>query len=366
VRYSVAMRAVLAIGAMAVLSCRGPTQVTFEVTTDIACTEHRGTNLNVGRLAELDGRPVSSSRTECDPKTGRIGSVVILPSGGNDEEIAVRFVLGIGKSPERCVEDDFKGGCIVAKRALRFIPHEPLVVSVPMRNECRDVVCPTGQTCVRGTCVGAKIEDPGGCTGAGCGEEAIGSATDAGVGGDAAVDSGFAGKRVFLSSATFAGNLGGATGADAKCQALAAAKLPGTYRAWISDATSSPSSRFTRSGPYRLVDGTLVANDWAELTGGKLQHAIDMTESGGAPPAGSGDYCGGGTQPFGAWTGTGNDGLRTTHDSCAGFTSSSFTLTSQVAFGDPKKTNMQWTTGNCLNAGVTYCAKQAALYCFEQ
>src|SRR5215212_6677746 len=41
---------------------------------------------------------------------------------------------------------------------------------------------------------------------------------------------------VFLSSITYDGNLGGLSGADAKCQGLAAvAGLPGIYKAWLSD-----------------------------------------------------------------------------------------------------------------------------------
>lgn len=360
----------LALSAVALLSCRAPTQITFEVSTDIACAEHGGTNLNVGRLAEIDGRPVGSSRLACDPATGRIGSVVIVPSGDDDEEVAVRFVLGIGKSAERCVEDGLKGGCIVARRGLRFIPHEPLVVAVPMRNECRDVECPAGQTCVRGGCVGAEIKSPGDCTGDGCGEEAVApsSAGDAGAAGDAGGEAGAVGKRVFLSSAVYTANLGGAAGADVKCQGLAdAAKLGGTYRAWISDATSSPSTRFTKSGPYTLVDGTLVATDWAELVTGKLRHAIDLTESRGAKPSGSGNFCTASTpQPFGAWSSTQADGTRASYDSCAGFTNGTLTYSTQIIFGDPRSTGSAWTASSCLNAGPSYCSKQAPIYCFEQ
>ncbi len=87
-------------------------------------------------------------------------------------------------------------------------------------------------------------------------------------------------KYVFVSSALFTGNLGGLEGADAKCQALAAsAGLAGAFRAWLSDSTGSPATRFTRSaGPYLLLNGTIVANDWAQLTSGTLAHVIDRTE----------------------------------------------------------------------------------------
>jgi hypothetical protein len=54
--------------------------------------------------------------------------------------------------------------------------------------------------------------------------------------------------------------------------------------AWLSDATGSPATRFTKSGePYKLVDGSLVDNDCTDLTSGGLQLPINLTESGGTP-----------------------------------------------------------------------------------
>ena len=90
-------------------------------------------------------------------------------------------------------------------------------------------------------------------------------------------------KTVFVSSAERDGlTLGGVTGADALCQTLAVnAGLPGTFMAWLSDDTSSPSTRFTRS-PYNyvLVDGTIVADDWDDLTDGELTNRISLDENG--------------------------------------------------------------------------------------
>ena len=91
-------------------------------------------------------------------------------------------------------------------------------------------------------------------------------------------------NTVFLSSAVYDGAMGGLDGADAKCQALAAAAgLPGTFRAWLSDSTGSPSTRFTQSTlRYVRVDGVKVADDWADLTDAtKLLYApINVTENG--------------------------------------------------------------------------------------
>src|SRR4026209_2737248 len=52
-------------------------------------------------------------------------------------------------------------------------------------------------------------------------------------------------RIVFVTSTVQDGTLGGILGADPLCTKLATdAKLPGAYRAWLSDRTSSPSSRF--------------------------------------------------------------------------------------------------------------------------
>jgi len=82
--------------------------------------------------------------------------------------------------------------------------------------------------------------------------------------------------RMFISSVDMNGNLGGLRGADATCQARAtAARLPGTYKAWLNDSNESPSTRFTQSTrPYVRVDGQVVANNWDELTSGAIQNVL--------------------------------------------------------------------------------------------
>lgn len=93
-------------------------------------------------------------------------------------------------------------------------------------------------------------------------------------------------KHVFVTSDTFNGNLGGLIGADAKCQAAADEPFsivqPGTYFAWISTSSGSPSTRFTQSVlPYVLPDGTTIATDWdvlVEFT--NLMAPIDQTATG--------------------------------------------------------------------------------------
>jgi hypothetical protein len=172
---------------------------------------------------------------------------------------------------------------------------------------------------------------------------------------------------VFVSSVLYDGNLGGLTGADNDCNSLAnAAHLPGTYRAWLSDSMTSAAARLTHGTvPYVLVDHTVVANDWAGLTSGTLLHAIDLTETGGAPPYGT-LYCSFGG--ISVWTNTVPSGAQPTGQpnglpvDCAEWMSTS----SDRAFaGTASSTGPDWTA-NCSVSAVAICAETAAIYCIQQ
>ena len=118
-------------------------------------------------------------------------------------------------------------------------------------------------------------------------------------------------KKVFVTSASYNGNLGGVSGANQKCQSLATAVgLEGIFNAWV----LSPSSNFDRSHdtiPYYLIDGTLLANDWADLTDGDIQNPINMDENGDIVPASAR-----------AWTATSSEGSAQVND-CGYWTSGS-------------------------------------------
>ncbi len=154
---------------------------------------------------------------------------------------------------------------------------------------------------------------------------------------------------VFLSSLRYPGSLGGLSGADAKCQSLAdVAGLPGSYKAWLSDSTSAPASRFTRSpGPYQLVNGVTIAANWADLTDGALAAPIDLTEAGGAPAGG-------------VWTNTDANGQESLGGhSCMNWISSSMASTGFI--GTATLATEGWTAGP-----VATCSFTHHLYCFQQ
>jgi hypothetical protein len=186
---------------------------------------------------------------------------------------------------------------------------------------------------------------------------ASGTGGRSGVGGSPPVDAGSDApvgpyKRVFLSSTlTTSGNLGGIAAVDASCQSLADAQmLGGTWKAWLSDQMGSPATRFTQATiPYRLVDGTLVANDWTELTSGTLVHPIDHEETGALA-----------TGVTEVWTGTLPDGTYE-GDSCKNWSNGSVNpFLAEVGTFD--QADYRWTA-----VYLQFCDRgQLRIYCFEQ
>lgn len=169
-------------------------------------------------------------------------------------------------------------------------------------------------------------------------------------------------KYVFLSSSESNGDLGGLSAADAICNGFAsAASLPGTYKAWLSDSVNSPSTRFTHATiPYVLVNGTVVANSWSDLTDGSIAHKINLTEHGVDPNVACGGFC------F-VFTNTNNDGtpLGTTSN-CSDWTSTASADTSVCGTSeDDNPGSPGWTAFQGCSCNGFY-DRPIRLYCFEQ
>lgn len=152
---------------------------------------------------------------------------------------------------------------------------------------------------------------------------------------------------VFVTETLHTAELGGTAGADAICRGQAtAAGLEGDFVAWLSTIGSSVADRLVQSSdPYVLVDGTLIAEDWADLVDGSILARINLDASG-TPRGGD------------VWTGTLATGGSFTDNDCAGFTSASagFGLCGSTATAAS-----QWTE-NITPA----CGTSLRLYCFEQ
>ena len=158
-------------------------------------------------------------------------------------------------------------------------------------------------------------------------------------------------------------------GADAICQNLAgSAGLPGVFKAWLSDGTTSAASRLTHhDGPYRLIDSTVIAMDWADLTDGALAHPIDLTELSGPPPPTGGCFA----LDFQVWTNTTSAG-EIFQDSPGNFSCEEWTsdYAYEAAWGTPERADT-WSL-HCYGfdgGGPNqrpHCLADAALYCFQQ
>ena len=158
---------------------------------------------------------------------------------------------------------------------------------------------------------------------------------------------------VFLTSKEYTGAIGdgGVASADRECAALAsAAGVPGTFRAWLATADgASPATRFEHRSirPYRLLDGTLVAADFAAL-GKTLATTIGLTEK---RTAISFAY---------VWTAAERSGAPIADaGDCLGWTSSD--ALAMGGSGESDDASEEWTKFQDIA-----CSTKARLYCFEQ
>ena len=158
-------------------------------------------------------------------------------------------------------------------------------------------------------------------------------------------------------TAWMGGDLGGLSGADAKCQAQASsAGLAGTYKAWLSGATTSAYDRLTHNaGPYVLVDGTKVADDWADFTDGSFDNPLNKTAAG-STVVSAGTY---------VWTGS----------TSAGINNNNTTHCTTTMFGEGWDSHLHTGTATAVGSSspstvaVYYqidCPYSNKLYCLEQ
>jgi hypothetical protein len=146
------------------------------------------------------------------------------------------------------------------------------------------------------------------------------------------------------------GDINGVGGANQICQsAAAAASLPGTFFAWLSNNVGvSPSTTFSfATVPYTLVNGKVVAMGYGQLTTGTLLQPIAETETGSAATGV-------------AWSNTNTDGTSLAGMDCIEWTDG--TDDANVGgIGDLSSTTSTWT-----NTDMLACSSTAHLMCFEQ
>ncbi len=164
-------------------------------------------------------------------------------------------------------------------------------------------------------------------------------------------------RVVFVTSVMFNGDFGGLVGADAQCQALATtAGLAGTFLAWLSTDTESPSTRMTQGlEPYVRTDGVQVAPNWAGLIDGTLDAPINVTELGGPVPVGNTNCAGGGFPTV--WTSTASNAT-SQGSACTNWTSN----VGSGRWGRADEVGGSWTSwcvgGLCDWVSPIYCVQQ--------
>lgn len=152
----------------------------------------------------------------------------------------------------------------------------------------------------------------------------------------------------FVTPAPIWGGLGSSGSADAQCSfAAMGANLPGSFRAWISETSSNIDGRLGISScasyNYSLVDGTKIADNYADLKDGSLDAAWNKM------PDGT-------TYTGNVWTGTNDNGTSSgTH--CGDWR----LTTGNGTYGTSSLTGAGWS-----NAGSQICSSFARLYCVEE
>jgi hypothetical protein len=186
-------------------------------------------------------------------------------------------------------------------------------------------------------------------------------------GDNARAEASLATKRVFITSATFHGDLrgqgggvDGLDGADRICAAAASAvALDGTWLAWVSTSGVDALSRLPTNARWTLLDGVtevFPSNDLIQLG---PRHAIDLSETGVTLSAA------GGASPN-VWTNTDRLGRNSStgqSDACADWTSQAGVAGLGVVFNAAlaPRTGLSWTdTGLPQGCGASH-----HLYCFE-
>jgi hypothetical protein len=172
-------------------------------------------------------------------------------------------------------------------------------------------------------------------------------------------------KYVFVTSVAYDGNLGGLAGADAKCNFWAAnamPALPGTYKAWLSDGTDAPSTRFSMANvPYVRTDLATVATSWSTFASATHQAALTKNEGMGTPAASTITGCG--TVPTTLfWSAVLDDGTGN-GTGCRGFTSNANGVGAQL--GDYAQSS-SWSSRVGCSPATNPCGAKAPLLCVQQ
>jgi alpha-tubulin suppressor-like RCC1 family protein len=159
------VRGTLAVGTIAIAaSCREPTQLRLDVSTNLRCTEIREVGISVASAPELaegglrDVSRLTTRTTSC--RDGFIGSLVVTPGTARGAiAIVAKYIDPARPDADlaTCAAPDYTG-CIVARRRFAFLDHTTLRVSVNLTADCKDIGCDVLSSCRDGRCADSELQ----------------------------------------------------------------------------------------------------------------------------------------------------------------------------------------------------------------
>ena len=130
-----------------VSACQDATAVVVDVSTDVPCASEGTvtTAISAGTATDYTTSTPLTVTSRCDSTTGRIGSLVLVPAGADDAEVAIQVVTAThGMAPDTCTADP--AACMVERRMLRYMPHTTLSLPIRMTSRCLGTTSTAGCT----------------------------------------------------------------------------------------------------------------------------------------------------------------------------------------------------------------------------
>jgi alpha-tubulin suppressor-like RCC1 family protein len=150
-----------------VVACRDPTQIELQVSTDVPYAAGRTIAFTMGPVGQTETRAPNVVTDMSWGADGRVGSLVVTPSGDSDESVEVKVIMGVGRAPESCTIAN-STNCIITRRQLSFVPNRTLHLPIGLFALCEGVPCGANTTCnALGACVTNAVDAQGCASGGG-------------------------------------------------------------------------------------------------------------------------------------------------------------------------------------------------------
>ena len=158
--------------------CAAPTALDVLVYSEVPCAVHALAAIaGGGSVQELAGHPPGGTSAVCVADvapSNALGHVVVTPAASRDGTVAFAVMQRPDGAPaDECLDPAKSNGCIVAKRQLRYQPHQSVPIRIDLRLSCLNVACAADQTCVQGACRSSLVATAQ-CASGVCGEDALG------------------------------------------------------------------------------------------------------------------------------------------------------------------------------------------------